>query len=707
VTEHENGDLDILFSDDGIGMDEYIIKNFLSVAGKSYYSSREFQKLGLQMDPISRFGVGILSCFMVADEIEIETYKEPYSTSSSEKLKIKIPSVDKQFRIEAQQTKNAKVGTSVLIKVLHSKILAKGKSKIKVTKYLSRIAGFIDFPITIFEEGKKTVILSPNADKQSVKNFEKMGFEIHQTNIEFRFENTFQAHSVIAAKELFRTESLDLKKELKLEGIEGKLVFLLPANDEDNIYRNSSSGISIKRLQPYETINKLKNNTSWKFDDLRYHRPSMIRLFVNGIFIEEGHLTLSNSESYLFRDLSHNNRIFPLFVIVNISTSLNNRLDLSRTKILTSSFQIANTITKAFEESLKNIIAVKIKDLNNKDLLLFMGKLKIFYGIDSKVLIKLIDETILSVATMHDRGEISLQKIQDCSNEMLYKGMPLLSWAIFESKIDNFILDNSLSPISKSWRGGDVLVDQYFREIDERDGQLLLGQNVNSLLIAIVKSHFTPIGIEFVNAPVHNFPSIPRFVYEKRPPSTISDFTEIISKIENNYFQTSQEEWRKITIKFKIKFGFSVVPYFTIFLTPYDSFFAMGTRFLNVNHNISKYLFQLILNVNSLKEKNPKNGDLSLLWHLILELPFFSNNHAFSIRAVNDVFNKTHILSLQYQELPKSSSPVIIREEDFIPGSLKLKNELLVDFYPLHSKLHGLNEKTNFSESFGVPITQL
>jgi len=37
--------------DYGIGMDEYIIRNYLSIAGTSYYQSSDFKNQGLKMDP--------------------------------------------------------------------------------------------------------------------------------------------------------------------------------------------------------------------------------------------------------------------------------------------------------------------------------------------------------------------------------------------------------------------------------------------------------------------------------------------------------------------------------------------------------------------------------------------------------------------------------------------------------------------------------
>ncbi len=65
--------------DYGMGMDESIIANYFLKVGKSYYESDEFEieKLNWKSDfkPISRFGIGILSCFIVGDRIEVNTRK--------------------------------------------------------------------------------------------------------------------------------------------------------------------------------------------------------------------------------------------------------------------------------------------------------------------------------------------------------------------------------------------------------------------------------------------------------------------------------------------------------------------------------------------------------------------------------------------------------------------------------------------------------
>ena len=63
------GDGEAVFSDDGIGLDADEIHRFLATIGES--SKRDL--LAGRSDYIGQFGIGLLSCFMVADEIVVRT----------------------------------------------------------------------------------------------------------------------------------------------------------------------------------------------------------------------------------------------------------------------------------------------------------------------------------------------------------------------------------------------------------------------------------------------------------------------------------------------------------------------------------------------------------------------------------------------------------------------------------------------------------
>lgn len=64
-------------TDNGIGMTKEVIEKFLLKIGNSYYKSSDFfkqqAKWGGAFTPTSQFGIGILSCFMIGEKIEITT----------------------------------------------------------------------------------------------------------------------------------------------------------------------------------------------------------------------------------------------------------------------------------------------------------------------------------------------------------------------------------------------------------------------------------------------------------------------------------------------------------------------------------------------------------------------------------------------------------------------------------------------------------
>ncbi len=65
----------LIVEDNGIGMDRTVISSHLMKVGASFYNTPQFQQEYKDYTPISRFGIGILTNFMVSDDIEIVTCK--------------------------------------------------------------------------------------------------------------------------------------------------------------------------------------------------------------------------------------------------------------------------------------------------------------------------------------------------------------------------------------------------------------------------------------------------------------------------------------------------------------------------------------------------------------------------------------------------------------------------------------------------------
>ena len=86
VVQEENT---LTVTDNGMGMDEHIIREYFSKIGLSYYGSSDFHG---KFKPISEFGIGILSCFMLADTIEVDTLRE-----GSKPIHLEVQSLTEPF----------------------------------------------------------------------------------------------------------------------------------------------------------------------------------------------------------------------------------------------------------------------------------------------------------------------------------------------------------------------------------------------------------------------------------------------------------------------------------------------------------------------------------------------------------------------------------------------------------------------------------
>jgi len=77
ILTEENGRPQLCFTDTGTGLTEAEIHRFLAVIGQS--SKHDLQNGAVQEDYIGRFGIGLLSCFLVSDVIRVQTrsYQTP------------------------------------------------------------------------------------------------------------------------------------------------------------------------------------------------------------------------------------------------------------------------------------------------------------------------------------------------------------------------------------------------------------------------------------------------------------------------------------------------------------------------------------------------------------------------------------------------------------------------------------------------------
>lgn len=252
VSSEDDGSQVVTVSDQGTGMSRLVIDRYLSVVGSSFYQSDDFLRLKLPFDPISRFGIGILSCFSVAEKLEIQTTTDPsLSDGFVESWYADISSEHSYWKVVSSRP--SAPGTTVRVRISKKK-LERFKSResaaggrmfgvggsLRVSDYIRTIAGFVRIPIVVIENGIKDLILHPS------NNFEEFGKRFIPNRVfvvsdKYTIVDAILPQDVGNASEVMRIETVDLK-DLEISGIEGILSYLVPKDDALSFDWKGSSG---------------------------------------------------------------------------------------------------------------------------------------------------------------------------------------------------------------------------------------------------------------------------------------------------------------------------------------------------------------------------------------------------------------------------------------------------------------------------------
>jgi Molecular chaperone, HSP90 family len=163
--------------DNGCGMDERIVTNFLGKVGRSYYRSPEFERLrtilkdkGVDFEPCSKFGIGFMSCFMIGDRIQIFTRKDyGQGFAFGKPLVIEINGLGGLIVIKEGDSKQD-IGTTVKVFSREKTIVYdKWSDRIRLILTLKGYALSTEFPINAsceLEEIKETYKIPTSIDKK-------------------------------------------------------------------------------------------------------------------------------------------------------------------------------------------------------------------------------------------------------------------------------------------------------------------------------------------------------------------------------------------------------------------------------------------------------------------------------------------------------------------------------------------------------------
>jgi hypothetical protein len=155
----------LIISDNGLGMDEFIVENYFAKLSKSYYTE---SKVSSEFEAISQFGIGVFSYFLLCDYFEVETKQE-----GKEPIKFRVTKdADSYFHFYDNPLKDT-TGTIITFS------LRDEVGFDEIIKHVRYYLRFIEFPISIFYKERQEIVIAEDF------TIDKMKFLGHQIEREF------------------------------------------------------------------------------------------------------------------------------------------------------------------------------------------------------------------------------------------------------------------------------------------------------------------------------------------------------------------------------------------------------------------------------------------------------------------------------------------------------------------------------------------
>ncbi|MCU1324356.1 MAG: metal dependent phosphohydrolase [Acidobacteriaceae bacterium] len=349
-------DEDILeITDNGIGMDQYIIDSYYSKVGSSFYKSADFYDLKSQsksqFTPTSRFGIGILSCFMVADTLVVDTRKVYGPHDSSDPINLTIEGQESIFWIKPGERKIPGTTTKLFLRKQNNPWDRMNEDQF--IKSVETVVPNPPFQILIESKSHKKI-----RDKDSFKEVKAISLKnyswdenenIREFNVEFDDpENGFVGSVVAAVLERHGSPTADIAVTTKSVTIDGKSYDLKKSI--------SLSGDHISLSTTSITINE--DGEIEQSNSSSHLAKSQSRLSLHGIEVPS---TMFPESWNIQRNQVKLDWPLPLLLVIDICGAMDLDLNSSRTQIIMSEKWIK------FEEELAYAICLGISRCTTPD----------------------------------------------------------------------------------------------------------------------------------------------------------------------------------------------------------------------------------------------------------------------------------------------------------------------------------------------------
>ncbi|MFI5909680.1 hypothetical protein [Dactylosporangium sp. NPDC051541] len=285
----ETGYLWVRVDDQGIGMDEHALQAYFLRVGRSYYRSPEFDADLVTRGrdpggytPISRFGIGVLACFIVADAVEVSTRRLYATGTPGLPLRLSLRR-DEDFYVlreaemptdpmpardpERAEEYRSECGTSIAVRI---NPLRAHVSEASVAQALDRYLFCPPVPVTLNE------VAAGRITSEFVERPWIDGIHDVEVPLRYRFSDYHQLPYLGPLR--VAVVPLDLTRHSPTPELRGQIVgFHAHAGEDTDVadlldgyeIEEDSDELAAAREVLRSAVTDIKFSTSWKYDNLQ------------------------------------------------------------------------------------------------------------------------------------------------------------------------------------------------------------------------------------------------------------------------------------------------------------------------------------------------------------------------------------------------------------------------------------------------------
>jgi molecular chaperone HtpG len=195
----------ISIDDNGLGMDDFIIRNFFSKLGKSFYNQEHVSSV---YEGIGQFGVGIFSYFLLSEFVEVET-----KTEDGEAISFQFDKDPKSYFSFKKKVNRRDSGTKLVLNLKSD--VGKKYSSSDFENYIKQVFRHIEIPIKLttaetsyfLEEQDILVLPEEELDKRLKIQYNHLKHELSTVELEVRTDD-INAHLIMIGPSLENKDEL-------------------------------------------------------------------------------------------------------------------------------------------------------------------------------------------------------------------------------------------------------------------------------------------------------------------------------------------------------------------------------------------------------------------------------------------------------------------------------------------------------------------